>query len=125
MRRRPPRSTRTDTLFPYTTLFRSLVSLERDAPLRMIQRIGDGGARACLAFRRIQRLQKKVREIPARDLGRVEPRLGVDELHFIACALEDFGSGLGDVEDQVTAVWSLIVAVGFQRYLDAHILKRI
>src|SRR3546814_13273430 len=24
MRRRPPRSTRTDTLFPYTTLFRSL-----------------------------------------------------------------------------------------------------
>src|SRR3546814_5426742 len=27
MRRRPPRSTRTDTLFPYTTLFRSLVRL--------------------------------------------------------------------------------------------------
>src|SRR3546814_4655733 len=26
MRRRPPRSTRTDTLFPYTTLFRSLQS---------------------------------------------------------------------------------------------------
>src|SRR3546814_3151493 len=25
MRRRPPRSTRTDTLFPYTTLFRSLM----------------------------------------------------------------------------------------------------
>src|SRR3546814_15456800 len=30
MIRRPPRSTRTDTLFPYTTLFRSLVeALER------------------------------------------------------------------------------------------------
>src|SRR3546814_16745991 len=28
MVRRPPRSTRTDTLFPYTTLFRSLKSLE-------------------------------------------------------------------------------------------------
>src|SRR3546814_1275429 len=27
MIRRPPRSTRTDTLFPYTTLFRSLVDL--------------------------------------------------------------------------------------------------
>src|SRR3546814_12736789 len=25
MKRRPPRSTRTDTLFPYTTLFRSLM----------------------------------------------------------------------------------------------------
>src|SRR3546814_3448181 len=31
MRRRPPRSTRTDTLFPYTTLFRSLIPfLEHD-----------------------------------------------------------------------------------------------
>src|SRR3546814_16369308 len=27
MRRRPPRSTRTDTLFPYTTLFRSAATL--------------------------------------------------------------------------------------------------
>src|SRR3546814_17547077 len=34
MKRRPPRSTRTDTLFPYTTLFRSLKlaqSVERDS----------------------------------------------------------------------------------------------
>src|SRR3546814_20508937 len=30
MIRRPPRSTRTDTLFPYTTLFRSLVHLGAD-----------------------------------------------------------------------------------------------
>src|SRR3546814_17099459 len=29
MRRRPPRSTRTDPLFPYTTLFRSLVAVAR------------------------------------------------------------------------------------------------
>src|SRR3546814_15520903 len=36
MIRRPPRSTRTDTLFPYTTLFRSVAA---DA--------GDAGARAC------------------------------------------------------------------------------
>src|SRR3546814_16860279 len=28
MRRRPPRSTRTDTLFPYTTLFRSFQTLK-------------------------------------------------------------------------------------------------
>src|SRR3546814_4908956 len=28
MRRRPPRSTRTDTLFPYTTLFRSQLRVE-------------------------------------------------------------------------------------------------
>src|SRR3546814_9533986 len=30
MTRRPPRSTRTDTLFPYTTLFRSLLSVTDD-----------------------------------------------------------------------------------------------
>src|SRR3546814_3045820 len=30
MIRRPPRSTRTDTLFPYTTLFRSRVTPDRD-----------------------------------------------------------------------------------------------
>src|SRR3546814_1887729 len=35
MIRRPPRSTRTDTLFPYTTLFRSIAA-------------GDGGAGAAL-----------------------------------------------------------------------------
>src|SRR3546814_20898869 len=31
MKRRPPRSTRTDTLFPYTTLFRSVRMAGRDA----------------------------------------------------------------------------------------------
>src|SRR6056297_549785 len=33
MIRRPPRSTRTDTLFPYTTLFRSTAGLEPGAGL--------------------------------------------------------------------------------------------
>src|SRR3546814_6965705 len=32
MKRRPPRSTRTDTLFPYTTLFRSPRSRRRSTP---------------------------------------------------------------------------------------------
>src|SRR3546814_17630516 len=54
MTRRPPRSTRTDTLFPYTTLFRSY-RLELDttrglsraaaAAAGTVQRKGDGGAR--------------------------------------------------------------------------------
>src|SRR3546814_4397700 len=33
MIRRPPRSTRTDTLFPYTTLFRSICASREIAPL--------------------------------------------------------------------------------------------
>src|SRR3546814_13367100 len=38
--RRPPRSTRTDTLFPYTTLFRSLVGKEIGAE-KLVERRGD------------------------------------------------------------------------------------
>src|SRR3546814_19429221 len=58
MNRRPPRSTRTDTLFPYTTLFRSLAgaavaALEVDAGngqpashlFRRVDRHGGGGLR--------------------------------------------------------------------------------
>src|SRR3546814_6243688 len=53
MIRRPPRSTRTDTLFPYTTLFRSLVRLGTlaavmavlDVLLRVVPRATTGGHR--------------------------------------------------------------------------------
>src|SRR3546814_15072924 len=38
MIRRPPRSTRTDTLFPYTTLFRSRVAREDDEEVVVEQR---------------------------------------------------------------------------------------
>src|SRR3546814_1965299 len=41
MIRRPPRSTRTDTLFPYTTLFRSLVH-EVEALVDVVERQGVG-----------------------------------------------------------------------------------
>src|SRR3546814_5401992 len=46
MRRRPPRSTRTDTLFPYTTLFRSIGRAARDwesydAILESLRNLGD------------------------------------------------------------------------------------
>src|SRR3546814_3009352 len=43
MIRRPPRSTRTDTLFPYTTLFRS-----QGPPARILRRHGLGGGAARL-----------------------------------------------------------------------------
>src|SRR3546814_2735172 len=46
MRRRPPRSTRTDTLFPYTTLFRSkeVVEAVAGAALGLAGRRGRRGA---------------------------------------------------------------------------------
>src|SRR3546814_19953829 len=45
MIRRPPRSTRTDTLFPYTTLFRSNVEPARDKPRACAKREGAGDGR--------------------------------------------------------------------------------
>src|SRR3546814_11928866 len=49
MIRRPPRSTRTDTLFPYTTLFRSLGEVARPR----IHRIANFASEALMARRRL------------------------------------------------------------------------
>src|SRR3546814_8800295 len=46
MIRRPPRSTRTDTLFPYTTLFRSGVSISGPCGVRRIAAVAAPSARA-------------------------------------------------------------------------------
>src|SRR3546814_1779219 len=43
MIRRPPRSTRTDTLFPYTTLFRAGIGVGNEQQA-LAQMSGDGGA---------------------------------------------------------------------------------
>src|SRR3546814_3934708 len=77
MRRRPPRSTRTDTLFPYTTLFRSRVLSERiDAAGRSQTATG----RALLALAGdempdaddLQGLRRALRAVLAHYLGRSE-----------------------------------------------------
>src|SRR3546814_14959759 len=47
MIRRPPRSTRTDTLFPYTTLFRSLIAYP--SYINSITRSKRAAATACLS----------------------------------------------------------------------------
>src|SRR3546814_5640333 len=61
MIRRPPRSTRTDTLFPYTTLFRSQFS----------RRDGGGGDRRLAGHRLLRRRPAVARLVlPAELLGR-------------------------------------------------------
>src|SRR3546814_11692447 len=62
MIRRPPRSTRTDTLFPYTTLFRSSAPACRRRP-RVCSR-GGGGDRAIRGQR--ARFHRKRNNIPPR-----------------------------------------------------------
>src|SRR3546814_13947437 len=51
MIRRPPRSTRTDTLFPYTTLFRSPAEDVRRALSRVLNRPVEHDLRACSRHR--------------------------------------------------------------------------
>src|SRR3546814_8813229 len=64
MIRRPPRSTRTDTLFPYTTLFRSPAPgfTKRRAKRRVLQRIDESDylSRRSLPFCLDPRLTKQL-----------------------------------------------------------------
>src|SRR3546814_18575926 len=54
MRRRPPRSTRTDTLFPYTTLFRSILNCSAvEAPKWRTDRAERRAARAGCPCKRL------------------------------------------------------------------------
>src|SRR3546814_9485973 len=53
MIRRPPRSTRTDTLFPYTTLFRSVVGLALVGDHLGAVVVGDGAAVAVAEAQRL------------------------------------------------------------------------
>src|SRR3546814_2812710 len=61
MRRRPPRSTRTDTLFPYTTLFRSIVSDADSYALEVVDRLKAAGIRVESDLRN-EKINYKVRE---------------------------------------------------------------
>src|SRR3546814_6620131 len=68
MLRRPPRSTRTDTLFPYTTLFRSVAARDR-----VLQRVD---ARLQLDGRRGLHARRKVRGHPGEELIEGDVGLG-------------------------------------------------
>src|SRR3546814_6287303 len=70
MLRRPPRSTLTDTLFPYTTLFRSTThenrQLERQLPQRALAAPGTVAARRAAGRGRPAGNQARRREVPGR-----------------------------------------------------------
>src|SRR3546814_9169919 len=59
MIRRPPRSTRTDTLFPYTTLFRSHVHAPAGDGVQVHRQRGH----QCLAFARTHRSEEHTSEL--------------------------------------------------------------
>src|SRR3546814_13510813 len=88
MIRRPPGSTRTDTLFPYTTLFRSLLSLDPD---RLLHNFREG---AGLTPRAPVYGGWEARGIAGHSLG-----------HYLsACALMHAQTGDAAVRDRITHI---------------------
>src|SRR3546814_16025628 len=70
MIRRPPISTRTDTLVPYPTLFRSLAARHLDLDHRILARnLGDVAREHALALDRHQRLPRSARHPPLKARG--------------------------------------------------------
>src|SRR3546814_5199839 len=78
MRRRPPRSTRTDTLFPYTTLFRAVFRLSR---LMAKFLVSSGSARPAASQTAMRR--KPVAEAALRGLQDVFALLPVAGAEFV------------------------------------------
>src|SRR3546814_7061128 len=83
MIRRPPRSTRTETLFPYTTLFRSRANIDHEEQLALAR--GEGYNRAAAMQRKFGLLG----DVPFDDGGRffISPFLkklcSIDDIVFI------------------------------------------
>src|SRR3546814_20142431 len=87
MIRRPPRSTRTDTLFPYTTLFRSKVHQEKG---EVIQHIG----------RRKRRIELEAIEqdgliVDHRDVREMQVAMCVPDASLSGTGIQQFGMALG------------------------------
>src|SRR3546814_6751322 len=91
MIRRPPRSTRTDTLFPYTTLVRSqsLVVIHRQHRVGIVQ-----------VFRREQRVGGQGADRV--DAGRARSaQCGLDDVDFLAAEMSGLaGMGIEAAEDR-------------------------
>src|SRR3546814_9257632 len=105
MIRRPPRSTRTDTLFPYTTLFRSFElrlatsRAEVEAPAFVLGDVARGGAVDSHAADRVLRRQVFLRS-----------------LHELVAA-----AGIAEVEDSARVLVGRLA----RRRIDGHPANRI
>src|SRR3546814_3944709 len=91
MIRLPPRSTRTDTLFPYTTLFRSQIDYrEQPAP---VERLGD----------LVQMLQTP----------RIEHRLGPESVASVQVVLGEAGQLYKDRSEEHTSELQSLMRISY------------
>src|SRR3546814_18559600 len=95
MIRRPPRSTRTDTLFPYTTLFRSAKVLGQQVqPVGAVLDAGDPQARVTLEH--AVHDQRRHRVVDGLSLGEhVAERIALAEAEVGAATPRGAEAGLG------------------------------
>src|SRR3546814_16514264 len=98
MIRRPPRSTRTDTLFPYTTLFRSVVGSAGLGKSRLCHEFVESCARSGIAVHRCSAVPyaRRVPLLPTRELlrSRLDVPAGASDeqaRQWIAGALTQIG----------------------------------
>src|SRR3546814_3501195 len=112
MIRRPPRSTRTDTLFPYTTLFRSIaveavaVLADRDVELELV--VAVVGLRLAQVPRHARAAQHRPREAPVVGLLRahhadVDSALAEDAVvgEQNLYVVDHLGEGVAEAQDVV------------------------
>src|SRR3546814_16501718 len=90
MIRLPPRSTRTDTLFPYTTLFRSAPALPQRIALGVSQGIGDP-IRAFDMLRQVFASQEAFPRLLGHDYSRMDTPALVEYIKNQVLALLDEG----------------------------------
>src|SRR3546814_18950136 len=115
MIRRPPRSTRTDTLFPYTTLFRSAVAAHQCAgEQQRLARLGRqhphglalSGAAVLVLVRLVgdEQVERAMGKLPLDELGRLVAALAEAELHVAigraSCREREFQNVSISVVDQ-------------------------
>src|SRR3546814_10441831 len=96
MIRRPPRSTRTDTLFPYTTLFRSVAN----RPQRRDGEVGERGLEAAEAL---------TGEFGDHRVGGLAGERGVDRDEVLRLGpFGERGEGIGRAEEHTSELQSLM-----------------
>src|SRR3546814_1420459 len=95
--RRPPRSTRTDTLFPYTTLFRSK-AIERHAMGQLLETLEATDAKFFGLIENPEGVRALVRELHGQDSGNATAKAGAKVYHEVAESLRKrFNAAGGDV----------------------------
>src|SRR3546814_15739189 len=108
MIRRPPRSTRTDTLFPYTTLFRSVLTVERS---HIVPQTVSYHREGNLAYIRVSGFNNRTADSLREKIGQARSEFGSELRGYI----RDLSGNQRGLLGQAVEVYALFVTSGRQR----------